>query len=685
MGSKRLITKKRKLKITACYIAKNEADNIKLSIESLIDQVDEIIVVDTGSTDNTVEAAKSLGARVEHFEWINDFAAARNHAISLAAGDVIIFLDCDEWFKDKLDASDRKLIEGLFNNNPKLDHIAVKLINIDKQTGVPFGESVASRIFRNVKRIRYKGRIHEHLDTPKGMNGTLAVNKLAVYHSGYTRATVAQKLSRNIELLEAAALNDFEVGSLDWVRIQTYLVREYYTSVQAKKSIEALRNVLKYAPVLKKLCAHHDDEFICNIYMMIWAASKERGMVSRREIYSKLIRLFKTVYSKYPGTAEIELFYQACFHLNEESFLKDLQPAIDKASRMLKVHPAAVSYYKDYERVIYEKAAVAAWRRRDYTNAMEYSMNALKGLARYQTQVVSILLTVLKGQPAEEIIPFLNTIYDVSNPQDINFLIDTLRRESYNDVYLWYLKKRMDSDGTKGVVRTGDYLSMLFVSQKYDTAAQAAAQSFGAGNKTDSPKYLFWTAVCSAAPAIPEAYRQILTPYSHLLDAYYKGEPLAAISDTDSALLWESYPSIVFAAGFETADRFLSIFKNDPALCFRVKGDYCETNGSYDQLLNEDASKIDKLDLSCRRFLIFAQINADRFDEAYQQIEDFLNADILEQDLFHMLLVIAEAADGETGAKARTLYNRCIKVFDSAVDSNDAHRTGVVIDDGDMA
>jgi len=671
------------MKITACWIAKNEADNIKQSIESVAGIADELIVVDTGSTDNTVEIAKSFGARVEHFEWINDFSAARNHAISFAAGDIIIFLDCDEWFKEKLTASDRQFIESLYNKNPKLDHVSVKWINIDKQTGAFIGESVVNRIFMNKERIRYKGRIHEHLDTPGGMNGILVADRLALNHSGYTKTLVAGKLSRNTELLEAAALNDTKEGSRNWVRIQTYLVREYYNAGQPKKAIKALQNTLKYMTALKSLCTFHDEEFINNIYTMIWAASKERGLVSRREINSKMINLFKTAYPKYPGSAQIDLFYEACFDMKEGSFLNKLAPAVNEAARMLKAHPAAVSYYKDYERFLYEKAALAAWRRSDYANAMEYSVKALKNIARHQAWLIAILLTALKGQPAQEIILFLNTIYKVTDPQDLDFLINTLQREGYNDVYFWYLKKRMERDGAKGAVRTGDYLSLMLVSQKYETVVEAAVQSFGAGNKKDSPKYLFLAAVCSAAPDIFEAHQEILAPYSQLLNAYYKGEQLPAISDADSALLWESYSIIAFAAGFETADHFLSVYRVNPALCFRVKAACCEVSGSYEQLLNEDETKIDKLDLSCRRFLIQAQINADRFDEAYQQIENFLSAGIMEQDLFHMLLVIAEVAAGEPGAKARTLYERYITVFDSITDLDDVVRTGAVIDDND--
>jgi len=86
------------IKLSACTIAKNEALNIGKSIDSYKEYVDEIIIVDTGSIDETAKIAEEKGAKVLHFEWKNDFAAAKNFALDNATGDWIIFLDADEWF-----------------------------------------------------------------------------------------------------------------------------------------------------------------------------------------------------------------------------------------------------------------------------------------------------------------------------------------------------------------------------------------------------------------------------------------------------------------------------------------------------------------------------------------------------------------------------------------------------------
>jgi glycosyltransferase involved in cell wall biosynthesis len=77
-------------------IVKNEAQNLDRCLASVKPYVDELIVVDTGSTDETIAIAQQYGAKVSHFEWCDDFALARNYACSLASGDWILTLDADE-------------------------------------------------------------------------------------------------------------------------------------------------------------------------------------------------------------------------------------------------------------------------------------------------------------------------------------------------------------------------------------------------------------------------------------------------------------------------------------------------------------------------------------------------------------------------------------------------------------
>ena len=121
---------KSKLKITACYIVKNEEKNLSRSIESLKTAVDEIVVVDTGSTDKTIEIAKSYDAKVIETTWNDDFSTPRNLAIENASGDWIVFIDADEFFNSEFGIRNAKLRKQLANT--KVDAIFILRIDIDE-------------------------------------------------------------------------------------------------------------------------------------------------------------------------------------------------------------------------------------------------------------------------------------------------------------------------------------------------------------------------------------------------------------------------------------------------------------------------------------------------------------------------------------------------------------------------
>ena len=96
-------------RISQCMIVKNEERNIERALSWGKAVIWEQIVVDTGSTDRTVELAKKMGAKVFFLEWPEDFAAAKNYAIDRAEGEWIVFLDADEHMTEK-DAGDRKSV-----------------------------------------------------------------------------------------------------------------------------------------------------------------------------------------------------------------------------------------------------------------------------------------------------------------------------------------------------------------------------------------------------------------------------------------------------------------------------------------------------------------------------------------------------------------------------------------------
>lgn len=186
-----------KAKVTACYIVKNEVETLPKSIRSIQGEFDELVVIDTGSTDNTMKVAKNMGAIVKTYIWDNDFAAARNYAVSIATGDWIIFLDADQYYVG--DISIHNICEILnTDSNRKYDGILVAIYDEGREECPPSREC---KIFRKDPLLQYKGKIHEILQKKNGNLNLLEKREFVFMHSGYRGRLLEKKARRNLEIL----------------------------------------------------------------------------------------------------------------------------------------------------------------------------------------------------------------------------------------------------------------------------------------------------------------------------------------------------------------------------------------------------------------------------------------------------------------------------------------------------
>lgn len=198
--------KARALKISACYIVKNEVENLAKSIKSLKTQVNEIVVVDTGSTDNTITVARKLGAKVYSFPWQDDFSQARNFALSKAKGDWLILLDADEYFTAKTAGNIRQVIRQA----QQADGLLIQMVNYDVDKAEIQDYFYQLRIVRNQQGLHYEGKIHEELKLSEGKSMKffrIPPEMLEIYHTGYASSVSRQKLERNLKLLQQAVDN----------------------------------------------------------------------------------------------------------------------------------------------------------------------------------------------------------------------------------------------------------------------------------------------------------------------------------------------------------------------------------------------------------------------------------------------------------------------------------------------
>lgn len=192
--------------ISLCMIVKNEASSLPRCLRSVRGTVDEIIVVDTGSTDNTVAIAKSFGAKVLDFPWNGSFSAARNAGLRRAKGTWILFLDADEElaFEDK---------EQLTICAGHLEFEAF-FLQIQNHSGETLSSPVATvnpilRMFRRRPEHLFRGAIHEQIAPSileRRPQAAMHITTVKIHHYGYAGSVVASKdkIRRNLELLKQA-------------------------------------------------------------------------------------------------------------------------------------------------------------------------------------------------------------------------------------------------------------------------------------------------------------------------------------------------------------------------------------------------------------------------------------------------------------------------------------------------
>ncbi|MEJ6949874.1 glycosyltransferase [Natronospora cellulosivora (SeqCode)] len=256
--------------LSLCMIAKNEANNISRCINSALKFVDEIIVIDTGSCDNTGEIALSLGAKVFWEEWENDFSKARNSSLEKASSDWILFMDCDEELNEETAISLHDYLE-----DDLYEAYFLKVKNImGNNEDMTFP---AVRLFKNREDYRFTGKIHEQIVNPiisKYGQNKIGYANIEIKHYGYDSSLVniERKINRNLEILkdypeenkdgfyffnlatEFLRLNKNEKALENFlIALDKTSPERYYGPVLVKKAMTTLINMKKYQDAVLRL------------------------------------------------------------------------------------------------------------------------------------------------------------------------------------------------------------------------------------------------------------------------------------------------------------------------------------------------------------------------------------------------------------------------------------------------
>jgi glycosyltransferase involved in cell wall biosynthesis len=183
--------------LSVCMIVKNEEGALPACLESIKGIWDELIIVDTGSTDKTTQIATQYGAQVHHFAWCDDFAAARNESIAHAKGSWVLWLDADDVILPEDAVRLRALCVKLAQ---KAHSLLIKSSADGGNTGSVFNQI---RLFPNHKGVHFEGRIHEQiLPSLNAANIVVEFHTIKIIHTGYADPElVKKKHERNLKLM----------------------------------------------------------------------------------------------------------------------------------------------------------------------------------------------------------------------------------------------------------------------------------------------------------------------------------------------------------------------------------------------------------------------------------------------------------------------------------------------------
>jgi tetratricopeptide (TPR) repeat protein len=262
-------------RIALVMIARDEARCIERCLSSARAWVDEMWVLDTGSSDATAKIAERCGARVAHFDWVDDFSAARNAALALTDAEWCLVLDADEWI-----VRGGETIAALRTQAPAfIGQISVASSFDTAQGGVAEAPSWLPRVLP--RGVRYEGRVHEQPRSPQPRQRL----PLLVGHDGYLAAQMAHKEGRNEQLLNAAlaaqpddAYLRYQLGKDFEVRAQFDAATPHY--LQALTQVDARATwrhdlVLRALFTLKKLGRFEQAVSLAEEEMPRWSESPD--------------------------------------------------------------------------------------------------------------------------------------------------------------------------------------------------------------------------------------------------------------------------------------------------------------------------------------------------------------------------------------------------------------------------
>jgi tetratricopeptide (TPR) repeat protein len=394
--------------ISLCMIVKDEATTLAATLDSARPWVDEMVVVDTGSTDATPAVARAGGAQVYEFPWGDDFAAARNASLARATGDWVLVLDADE----VLLPATGQVLKDLDQGHPLGETVATDVLAINLlrlELGAPQAPyTLITRFFRRLPTVSFYRPYHETVDDSLAALQAqdqrwqvITLTTVALHHRGYDPAVVAQrgKFERARRTMET-----YLASHPDDAYLANKLAALYIQSGQTDQALNLLREALVQAPSLDPITRYelYYHRALARADSDPALASQDYGLALAQTVppcltLGALINLGSLKKAEGDLTAALALFDQAIAidpnlaiaHYNRGATQRArgyLEPAIAAYQRAIELDP-------DYAQA-YQNLGVALFKLGKLPEALEAFGQALH---RYQRHDPDYAVTLRQG------------------------------------------------------------------------------------------------------------------------------------------------------------------------------------------------------------------------------------------------------------------------------------------------
>lgn len=377
-------------------IVKNAENEVLTAIESVSGIADEIVILDTGSTDQTVERVRPYANLVVQASWNDDFAEARNLSLEEATGDWILFLDADE----TLHPEDAKELKELIQRTDR-EGFFLQLINRMEDDGGSHEEvSPSVRLFRNRPEYRFKGAIHEQI-VSSIPHESLGTSHVRLIHAGnmISHAKNRERGRRNIRILEKEVgtqpENDFHRFNLG----VEYMVRGRYQA--AIEQFELAKAHMNGTPM-----------WLTRFYK-VWAYC-----CIREERWEQAENILKEALEQYPDFPDL-YYLQGMLAISRQSYEAAMRPfytclAIGDSTNGKYISEKGMGTDKPYFSLgsVYEEFGENKKAKLCYRNALEWNPAHIAAGAR-------LARLFLNEQSEDKSVDYFQTIYDVSQSDDL--------------------------------------------------------------------------------------------------------------------------------------------------------------------------------------------------------------------------------------------------------------------------